>query len=102
MASNADARVEGEVLLLSGNLDRAAAARLWPQLARRLGGVRKLDLRAVEGVDSAGVALLAELAAQLRDHGGGAIDGSPPGLDELRAAYRLSPQLDFNDSSAGS
>ena len=90
------------MLLLSGTLGRDAVVQLWPQLARLPGAVRTLDLHAVDGVDSAGVALLAELAQRLRGHGAGGIDGSPAGLDELRAAYRLSPQLDFNDSSAGS
>jgi len=102
VASNASARIDGEVLHLAGNLDRDAAVQLWPQLARQVGALRVLDLHAVERVDSAGMALLAELAARLRDNGGAAIDGSPAGLAELRAAYRLSSQLDFNDSSAGS
>jgi phospholipid transport system transporter-binding protein len=47
----------------------------------------------VTRVDSAGVALLAELAA--RAGTAVAIDGMPPGLAELRAAYRLTPALAF-------
>lgn len=102
MASNASARVEGDALHLAGTLDRDAVVLLWPRLVRQLGALRRLDLHAVERVDSAGVALLAELAARLPGNGGGAISGSPAGLDELRAAYRLSPELGFNDSSVGS
>ena len=102
MASDASARIEGDALFLAGILDRAAAVTLWPQLARQAGQLRRLDLHAVERVDSAGVALLAELAARLRGNGGGAITGTPARLDELRAAYRLSPSLDFNASTAGS
>lgn len=102
MASNATFRCDGETLLLAGVIDRAAAVALWPQLTRALAPVRQLDLAAVEGIDSAGLALLGELAARLRAQGGGNVNGSPAGLDELCAAYRLSPSLDFNASSAGS
>lgn len=102
MASDATARVEGDALHLAGTLDRAAAITLWPQLMRQAATLRRLDLHAVERVDSAGVALLAELAARMRGNGGGTLTGTPAGLDELRAAYRLSPDLDFTASSAGS
>jgi phospholipid transport system transporter-binding protein len=47
----------------------------------------------VARVDSAGVALLAELAT--RSGTTVVIDGTPPGLVELRAAYRLAPTLAF-------
>ena len=97
MASDAIARVEDDALHLAGTLDREAVELLWPQLMRQVGGLRRLDVQAVERVDSAGVALLAELAARLRDNGGGSIiAGAPAGLDDLRTAYRLSPALDFN------
>lgn len=102
MASNATWRGEGDTLLLAGVIDRAAVVTLWPQLLRGLAPWRQLDLHAVEGVDSAGLALLGELAARLRAQGGGNIAGNPAGLAELCAAYRLSPSLDFNASSAGS
>lgn len=101
MASDATCRIEGGTLHLAGVLDRAAVVALWPQLARSLGPLRQLDLHAVERIDSAGLALLGEIAARLRANGGGAIDGTPAGLDELRTAYRLSPDLDFNASPAG-
>ena len=53
------------------------------------------DLTAVSRVDSAGVALLAELAERC---GGVNIDGAPAGLAELRAAYRLTPALAFGSA----
>ena len=88
------------MLVLTGTLDRTAVTRLWPQLATVLAGVRTLDLRAVDQVDSAGVALLAELVSRLR---AGASQpptllGSPSGLAELATAYRLTPELDFQTS----
>jgi phospholipid transport system transporter-binding protein len=101
VASDATCRIENGTLHLAGALDRAAVVELWPQLARGLGPLRQLDLQAVERVDSAGLALLGEIAARLRANGGGAITGTPPGLDELRAAYRLLPDLDFNAPPAG-
>ena len=81
-----------DILQFTGTLDRAAAAALWPQLQKNIAGVRYFDLSAVTGVDSAGLALLAELAelagrVELRGH--------PDGLDELRTAYRLQDDLSF-------
>jgi phospholipid transport system transporter-binding protein len=81
-----------DTLHFSGSLDRDAAARLWPQAQKLLDGVRRFDLTAVSAVDSAGLALLAELAARL---GGVSVGGRPNGLDELRAAYRLEADLSF-------
>ncbi|KLB07962.1 anti-sigma B factor antagonist, partial [Xanthomonas hortorum pv. gardneri] len=42
-----------------------------------------------------GVAMLAELAARVRSTGTVTVVGEASGLDELRAAYRLSPTFDF-------
>ncbi|WP_250064087.1 STAS domain-containing protein [Stenotrophomonas mori] len=97
MAGDASARVQDGTLHLTGTLDRAAATRLWPQLLGQAARLRHLDLGAVERVDSAGVALLAELAARIRANGHAAtLSGSPAGLEELCAAYRLAPGLDYN------
>ena len=85
---------DGTRLRLSGALDRAAAVALWPQAAAALDGAETLDLQAVETVDSAGLAMLVALAARMRDP---RVDGTPRGLDELRAAYRLTPSLSFDD-----
>jgi phospholipid transport system transporter-binding protein len=88
----AGVRKDGEALVFSGALNRAAAATLWSQARALVGGVRRFDLNAVTEVDSAGLALLAELAAQVE---GVEVVGTPAGLSELRAAYRLDEALGF-------
>ena len=85
---------EGDTLRFSGALLREAVAGLWKQAAPRIAGVTRIDLAAVSRVDSAGVALLAELAA--RAGGRLSIEGAPEGLPALRAAYRLAPSLAFS------
>ncbi|HIE1100430.1 STAS domain-containing protein [Stenotrophomonas maltophilia] len=103
MASNALALLEGDTLRLRGVLDRAAVIALWPQLQALPAQLARLELGEVERLDSAGLALLAELAARARKGGHPlAISGAPAGLNELSAAYRLSPDLDFNATSAAS
>lgn len=83
---------DGDALVFSGTLDRAAVPALWIQCATWRSGVTRLDLVAVDRVDSAGVALLAELAART---GATAVVGEPIGLVELRRAYRLGATLNF-------
>ena len=85
---------EGDTLRFSGALSREAVAGLWKQAAPRIDGVRRIDVTGATRVDSAGVALLAELTA--RAGGQPAIEGAPEGLAELRAAYRLAPSLAFS------
>lgn len=92
IAASVERSAAGDALCFTGALLRADAACLWKQAAGLLHGVRRFDLTQVNRVDSAGVALLAEWAARC---GGVDIDGSPPGLAELRAAYRLTPALGF-------
>ena len=82
----------GEAQGVTGAVMRADVAGLWRQATSQLQGIRRLDLTAVARVDSAGVALLAELAGRCD---GVVIDGAPAGLAELRAAYRLTPALAF-------
>jgi phospholipid transport system transporter-binding protein len=84
---------DGDALVFTGALVRASVAAAWSQVHKAIAGVRRIDLRGVTLVDSAGVALLAELAA--RAGNGVSIEGSPPGLGELRAAYRLDESLGF-------
>ena len=84
---------DGDALVFTGALVRASVAGAWEKVAKTIVGVRRIDLRGVSLVDSAGVALLAELAD--RAGGGIAIEGTPPGLEELRAAYRLDASLAF-------
>jgi phospholipid transport system transporter-binding protein len=85
----------GETLRFAGAVLRDEVAGLWRKALPLLAATRRLDLTAVTQVDSAGVALLAELAARAGDHGL-VIDGTPPGLAELRAAYRLREDLGFS------
>jgi phospholipid transport system transporter-binding protein len=86
----------GDALVFTGAMDRAAASALWSSSLAVLAGVQRIVLTKVTTVDSAGLALLAELAARLRAAGSEArIEGEPAGLSDLRAAYRLTPGLDF-------
>jgi phospholipid transport system transporter-binding protein len=92
MPSNPSVRRDGDALVFSGELVRDAVPSAWKQALPILGGVRRLDLAAVARVDSAGLALLAELAARAE---GTTVEGEPEGLAELCAAYRLSPGLAY-------
>jgi len=90
----AEATVErvGTLLRLRGRLDRASVAAVWPQALAALDGVQGLDLHAVEALDSAGLALLAELADRLPPQAR-RIERQPPGLAGLCAAYRMNADL---------
>ncbi len=89
-----DARMvrDGETLRFDGALVRAIVPDLWPAGTAAIEGVRRIDLHAVDRVDSAGLALLSLLAERCGDV---TIDGDPAGLSELRAAYRLDDNLRF-------
>ena len=94
MPTDASLRRDGDALVFTGALDRAAAGALWPRASAALEGVQRFVLTSVTTVDSAGLALLAELAARARAAGAApAIEGEPPGLSDLRTAYRLTPGL---------
>jgi phospholipid transport system transporter-binding protein len=86
----AQVRRDGDTLVFSGALMRAAVAPAWRQAQPLRADVRRLDLTALARVDSAGLALLAELA-----EGGLEVDGEPAGFAELRGAYRLDAALGF-------
>ncbi|GAA4857045.1 STAS domain-containing protein [Luteimonas vadosa] len=88
----ATVRRDGDALVFSGTLTRDAVASLWKPAVAALDGARRLDLSAVDLVDSAGLALLAELSERA---GGAVLQGSPAGLSDLRNAYRLAPGLGF-------
>ena len=88
----ASVRREADALCFGGDLVAGAIAGVWKPALAGLAGARRFDLGDVGRVDSAGVALLAELAQRA---GGVAIDGDPVGLTALRAAYRLTPALDY-------
>lgn len=84
---------DGDALVFTGALDRAAVPALWKAAAALVAGTRRFELAGVDWVDSAGVALLAELASCAD---GAVVHGHPAGLAALRAAYRLTPGLDFS------
>jgi phospholipid transport system transporter-binding protein len=92
-AHDASVRRDGATLAFAGALSRDAIASVWPQALAQVAGVTHFDLQGVDRVDSAGLALLAELVA--RAGGNVTVDGTPAGLAELRAAYRLDPALGF-------
>ena len=58
---------DGGRLCLSGTLDRAAAAAIWPAASAASAGATVLDVSAVDAVDSAGLALLVALAERMDD-----------------------------------
>ncbi len=91
-ADRASVRRDGDALVFLGTLDRAAVPALWKACTPLLAGITRIELAAVDSVDSAGVALLAELSGRA---GGVVINGIPEGLAELRRAYRLGPTLDY-------
>ncbi len=75
---------------LSGELDRAAVAALWPQGAQlaRAGARVELDLAGVRRADSAGVALLVEWLRLAREAGGDIAYAAAPA--QMRAILRIS------------
>ena len=83
----------GDALRFAGALARGQVPALWQAALPLLAGATRFDVSGASRVDSAGVALLAELSA--RAGGDIAIEGDPPGLAELRAAYRLNADLSF-------
>ena len=100
--TDAAARVEraDDALRFAGALTRGQVAALWKALSARDAaspeGIARFDLQQVTEVDSAGLALLAELAA--RCGGGIAVDGGPDDVAALRSAYRLDPGLGFGQA----
>ena len=87
----ATVRRDGDALVFAGAVSAASVPALWTEARRLRAGAARLDLHAVTALDSAGLALLAELAAD------GPLDvhGTPPGLTELCGAYRLTPTLGY-------
>ena len=83
---------DADTLRFGGELLTPRIRDAWTRALPMLGGVRRFDVTGVTQVDSAGIALLAELAERA---GGVAIDGDPLGLAALRAAYRLTPTLEY-------
>lgn len=90
----------GALLRLRGRLDRDHVPALWPQALRALDGAQGLDLHGVDTLDSAGLALLSELASRIATHGPVRIEGQPPGLASLCTAYRMTPDLMRSEGTA--
>lgn len=81
-------RTDGDTLRLHGALTLERAADVLAEAPTRF---TVLDLEAVEDIDSAGVALVAELVCRA-EHSTGRrpeVRGRPPGLQALCAAYRI-------------
>lgn len=96
--ADASAIRDGEALRFSGALVRAQVASLWHALPPA-DGVRTLDLTGVDALDSAGLALLAEVAARTGQRPSvrvPAATAAAEGLSQLRAAYRLDDALQFH------
>lgn len=97
LASNAVAvRRDGDALVFTGALSRDVVSSLWRELPLNMSGVRRLDLGAVDRLDSAGLALLSLLFMSAER--GLTYVGNPPGLVALRAAYRLDDSLGFGST----
>jgi phospholipid transport system transporter-binding protein len=72
------------VIALPERVTRADVARLWRELGPRAATAARIELAGVREIDSAGVALVLELAAA-----GAAIDNAPPRYVALAAAHRV-------------
>lgn len=90
---NAESNIlrDGDALRFHGVLTRPRVATAFKQAKAQLDGVCRFDIGGLARIDSAGIALLAMLAADLRN--AVFIDGLPPGFAELRDAYRLDETL---------
>lgn len=93
-ATDAAIRRDGDALHVSGDVTGEHVPTLWRSARPQCAGARSIDIAGVTRIDSAGLALLSALA----DAAGSAgieVTGSPPGLADLRAAYRLDAGLGF-------
>ena len=93
--TEAGVRREGDALRFSGALVREAVPALWREARTHAAGARGIDMSAVERIDSAGLALLSAIAGAAGGAGRVEVAGDPPGLADLRAAYRLDAALGF-------
>ena len=93
-ATDAGIQRDGDALRVSGTVTGDTVPALWRSARPQCAGVRRIDIEGVTRIDSAGLALLSALA----DAAGSAdieVVGTPPGLSDLRAAYRLDAALGF-------
>ncbi len=97
MGSSASLTVDGDHRwVISGRLDYHSVPGLWSGLAGRMGGGDNvLDLSAVDGANSAGLALLLEAHGEaVRRQGRLKVLGLPDSLAQLGAISGLTPLLD--------
>jgi phospholipid transport system transporter-binding protein len=81
-----------ETLTLPSRVDAPAAARLYAQLRGELPGT--IDFAAVQEIDSAGLALVAELAERVRQQGRVCtLSNVTPRFAQLCAAHRVDKEL---------
>lgn len=93
-ATESGIRRDGDALRVSGAVTGDTVPALWRAARPQCAGVRRIDIAGVTRIDSAGLALMSALA----DAAGSAgieVVGTPPGLADLRAAYRLDAALGF-------
>lgn len=81
-------------LKLDGRLELSRVAAVLASAPERIGCI---DLEAVEHIDTAGVALIAQLVTRSQQAGGPrpTVRGQPEGLEALCSAYRIN--VDFSD-----
>lgn len=85
---------EGGRLLLQGELDQDFLVPLWDARKEVMQGVDTIDLSKITRVDTAGVALLMHLVAQVRQQGSAvSIVGKSEKMNTLVQLYNLPPDL---------
>ena len=85
---------EGGRLLLQGELDQDFLVPLWDARKEVMQGVDTIDLSKITRVDTAGVALLMHLVAQVRQQGSAVnIVGKSEKMNTLVQLYNLPPDL---------
>jgi len=85
---------EGGRLLLQGELDQDFLVPLWDARKEVMQGVDTIDLSKITRVDTAGVALLMHLVAQVRQQGSVvSIVGKSEKMNTLVQLYNLPPDL---------
>ena len=94
-ATEATARRDGDALHFSGAVVRANVSALWRAAQPHAADTRLIDITGATRIDSAGLALLSALAGLAARGAPVDVTGTPPGLAELRAAYRLDTALGF-------
>ena len=98
---SATVTLEEKRLILSGALLREDVATVFRELTRiSANEITLIDVTRVTEIDSAGVALLSKwIDTHFKSPHRPMLLGDPEGLADLRAAYRLTEQLEFARSN---